>query len=107
MRLLFVCSRNRLRSPTAETLFSKFPGVETASAGTSPDADNPISTDLLDWADIVFVMENVHRKRLNASFKAVLKAKKVVVLGIPDKYEYMDAQLIKVLKTKLVRYIKT
>jgi predicted protein tyrosine phosphatase len=107
MRLLFVCSRNRLRSPTAEALFSKCPGVETASAGTSPDADNPISTDLLDWADIIFVMENVHRRRLNDTFKTVLKAKKLIVLGIPDKYEYMDAELIKILKTKLIRYTET
>ena len=81
--------------------------METASAGTSPDADNPISTDLIEWADIIFVMENVHRKRLNASFRTGLKAKKLVVLGIPDRYEYMDAELIRILKAKLVRYIKT
>jgi len=34
--LLFLCSRNRLRSPTAEPVFADRPGVETASAGLSP-----------------------------------------------------------------------
>ena len=104
MKLLFVCSRNRLRSPTAEALFSSH-GVETASAGTSPDADNPISSDLIEWADIIFAMENVHRKRLNESFKSLLRAKKVVVLGIADKYQYMDPKLIQILKTKLAKYL--
>ena len=34
--LLFLCSRNRLRSPTAEQVFAAWPGVETASAGLAP-----------------------------------------------------------------------
>jgi predicted protein tyrosine phosphatase len=106
MKFLFVCSRNRLRSPTAEALFSKSPAVETASAGTSPDADNPICSDLIEWADIIFVMENVHRKRLNESFKSLLRHKQIVVLGIADKYQYMDPELIKILKTRLAKYLK-
>ncbi|WP_200935043.1 hypothetical protein [Brevundimonas sp. Leaf363] len=36
--LLFLCSRNRLRSPTAEQVVAAWPGVETASAGLAPDA---------------------------------------------------------------------
>jgi len=61
-RVLFVCGRNRSRSPTAESIFADYPGVETASAGTSPDADTPMSSDLIEWADIIFVMEPVHRR---------------------------------------------
>ena len=105
MKLLFVCSRNRLRSPTAEALFLNNPGVETVSAGTSPDADNPISLDLIEWADVIFVMEKIHCKRLNERFGTALRAKKIVVLGISDKYGYMDAELIKVLSVKLDRYL--
>ena len=41
MRLLFVCGRNRLRSPTAERVFAAVPGVEAESAGVAPDADGP------------------------------------------------------------------
>jgi predicted protein tyrosine phosphatase len=105
MRILFICSRNRLRSPTAEALFSSRAGIETASAGTSPDADNPISMDLVEWADIIFVMEGIHRKRLNQLFRTALRTKKVVVLSIPDRYNYMDAELIRILETKLSPYL--
>jgi predicted protein tyrosine phosphatase len=106
MRLLFVCSRNRLRSPTAEEVFSTLPGVETASAGTSPDADNPISLDLVEWADAIFVMEDVHRKKLAESFGSVVRAKKMIVLGIRDKYSFMDPELVRLLRLKLARHLK-
>jgi predicted protein tyrosine phosphatase len=102
-KLLFVCSRNKLRSPTAEVAFSAYEGVEVFSAGTSPDAETPVSTDLIEWADVIFVMESVHRKRLNERFGALLSAKSVVVLGIPDKYKYMDPELVGILKEKVFR----
>jgi predicted protein tyrosine phosphatase len=105
MNLLFVCSRNRLRSPTAEAHFAKFPGIETASAGTSPDADTPLSLDLIEWADLIFAMEPVHRKRLNEKFKSALRTKKIIVLGIPDRYTYMDPALIEILQSKVTRHL--
>ena len=74
MRLLFVCSRNRLRSPTAAAVFSAYPGVEAMSAGTSRDAENPISADLIEWADAVLAMEKTHRRKLNERFKAKIKS---------------------------------
>jgi predicted protein tyrosine phosphatase len=105
LKLLFVCSRNRLRSPTAEAVFSTYPSVEASSAGTNPDADNPLSADLIEWADVIFLMEQIHRKRLNQRFPSLLKDKKVVVLGIPDDYCYMDEKLIVLLKSKVLRHI--
>lgn len=42
-RVLFICSRNRLRSPSAERLFADWPGVETDSAGLAADAETPWS----------------------------------------------------------------
>jgi predicted protein tyrosine phosphatase len=106
MKLLFVCSGNRLRSPTAEAVFSALDGLEAMSAGTSSDAGNPISPDLLAWADIIFVMENIHRRKLNERFGPILKKKRLIVLGIPDQYRYMDPELVRVLKVKVSRYIK-
>jgi predicted protein tyrosine phosphatase len=105
MNLLFVCSRNRLRSPTAEAIFSNYDGMEAFSAGTSIDAENPISADLIEWADIIFAMESVHRKRLNEKFGSLLRTKRVIVLGIPDKYKYMDEELINILKEKVHWYL--
>jgi predicted protein tyrosine phosphatase len=105
MRLLFVCSRNRLRSPTAEAVFSDYEDVEALSAGTSSDAETPVSAELIEWADVVFAMEGVHRKRLNSKFGSLLQDKRVVVLGIQDKYAYMEPELIKLLKSKVASYL--
>jgi predicted protein tyrosine phosphatase len=107
MRLLFVCSRNRLRSPTAEAIFSGVEGVEAMSAGTSPDAETPVTADLVEWADLVLVMESVHRKRLKARFGALLKEKRIVVLGIPDKYKYMEPALVDLFLKKVRRYLRS
>ena len=101
MKLLFICSRNRLRSPTAEAIFADDRGIEAASAGTSVDADTPVSADLIEWADIVFAMERVHQRRLLERFGSLLKEKRVVVLGIPDEYKYMDPQLVETLRRKV------
>ncbi len=68
-RVLFICSQNRLRSPTAEQVFADWPGIETSSAGLNHDAENPLTPDLLRWADIVFVMEQAHRRKLSSRFR--------------------------------------
>lgn len=106
MRLLFVCSQNRLRSPTAEVVFSAYPGVEAISAGTNNDAITPISADLIEWADVVFCMEKIHRNKLSSKFKAAFKTTRLVVLDIPDNYEYMDPELVRILKAKVPRYVR-
>lgn len=99
MNVLFICSRNRLRSPTAEQVFAGWPGIETASAGTERDADNPVTPELLAWADIVFVMERRHRSKLSAKFRSHLDGKRVICLSIPDDYDYMDPELVRLLCT--------
>ncbi len=103
--ILFLCSRNKLRSPTAEEIFRNHPGIEVDSAGLAPDAEVPLSSEQIEWADVVIVMENVHRQRLNRKFGKSLAGKRVVVLGIPDKYPYMDAELISLLKLKSRQYL--
>jgi predicted protein tyrosine phosphatase len=106
MNLLFICSRNRLRSPTAEAIFSVYEGIEAMSAGTSPDADHSVSAELIDWADIVFAMERNHRRRLQERFAALLRTKQIVVLDIQDNYKFMDAELIRVLEEKVNPYLR-
>lgn len=99
--VLFICGKNRLRSPTAEQVFADWPGIETASAGISHDAETPVTPELLQWADLVIVMERAHRSRLSAKFKSHLGNKRIVCLDIPDDYEFMDAKLIRVLWAKV------
>jgi predicted protein tyrosine phosphatase len=105
MNLLFVCSRNRLRSPTAEAIFSVWEGYAVLSAGTSADAATVISADLLDWADLIFAMEGIHRRRLNQRFGSRLRTKRLVVLGSPDEYSYMDPRLVDLLKERVSLHI--
>lgn len=105
MRLLFVCARNRLRSPTAEAVFAAIPGVEVESAGVAPDADNPATPELISWADVVLVMEPAHRAKLARMFPAAIRGKPVVCLDIPDEYGLMDEELIKLLWAKVPRFV--
>ena len=106
MRLLFVCSRNRLRSPTAEMIFARYDGIETQSAGTNNDADIPLSGDAIEWADVIFVMESVHRQKLNQRYGPQLRSKRVIVLGIPDDYTYMQPELVALLETRVRRFVE-
>jgi predicted protein tyrosine phosphatase len=103
--ILFICSQNRLRSPTAEQVFADWPGVETSSAGLNHEAENPVTPELLDWSDTIFVMERTHRSKLAARFKAHLGNKRIICLEIPDEYEFMDPDLIHLLKTKVPRHL--
>ncbi len=103
--VLFVCSQNRLRSPTAEHVFATWPGIETSSAGLNHDAENPVTPELVAWADIIFVMERAHRSRLSAKFKPQLNGKRVICLEIPDEYEYMEESLVRLLKAKAPRHL--
>ncbi len=100
-RVLFICSRNRLRSPTAEQVFAGWPDVETDSAGLADDADVSLSSDQLDWADLIVVMERSHRRRLMQRHRQHLKGKRVVVADIPDNYAFMQPELIEVLLRKV------
>lgn len=104
-RLLFVCSQNKLRSPTAEAVFRGRAGLEVDSAGLNHDAVVPLSVEQLEWADVVLVMETTHRNRLARRFKIHLKEKRVAVLGIPDEYDFMDPELIRLLEARCRPYL--
>jgi predicted protein tyrosine phosphatase len=105
-KVLFICSQNRLRSPTAEQVFAEWPGVETASAGLNNDAENTLTPELLAWADLVFVMERAHRNKLSSRFRAHLGRQRIVCLDIPDEYDYMDPELITLLRAKVPRRLR-
>lgn len=101
MKLLFVCSANMMRSPTGEAVFSRYEGIEAASAGINMDAETPVSADLVEWADVVVVMEQHHARFLQERFGYLLRRKRIAVLGIPDRYDYMDPELVRILKEEV------
>lgn len=104
-RLLFVCSQNRLRSPTAEAVCQGIQGIEAISAGTNNDAEQPLTGDLIEWADVIIAMEREHRNRINRKFREQLAGKQLLVLGIPDEYEFMQPELVDLLRERLRRWI--
>jgi predicted protein tyrosine phosphatase len=99
--LLFICSRNQWRSPTAEQVWRRQPGFNARSVGTSPKARKTISSADISWADIIFVMEKKHKNRLLASYSEELVDKVIHVLDIPDEYQYMDTALIEELEARV------
>ncbi|USX18100.1 low molecular weight protein tyrosine phosphatase family protein [Oxalobacteraceae bacterium OTU3REALA1] len=105
-KALFICSQNRLRSPTAEQIFAGWPDVETDSAGLGGDATVPLSPEQIAWSNIIFVMEKAHRNRLSGKFGKYLNSKRVICLDIPDDYEYMQPELIKLLEAKAGKFLR-
>jgi predicted protein tyrosine phosphatase len=101
MNILFVCSRNKWRSYTAETIFKNSQEHEVRSAGTENDARIRVTEKLILWADLIFVMEKRHRERLKDKFVTSIHEKEIIVLDIPDDYQYMDPELIEILKTSV------
>jgi predicted protein tyrosine phosphatase len=99
--ILFICSKNQWRSPTAENIWRKHPDLNVRSAGTSTKARKTVSSTDITWADIIFVMEEKHKNRLKADFSRMLTHKAIHVLDIPDEYQYMDSDLIDELESSV------
>ena len=97
--VLFVCSANRLRSSTAEQ------NIEVASAGTNQDAVTPLDPELVEWADIIFVMEKRHRAHVQKRFRKNLKTSRLICLDIPDNYAFMDPLLVGILQRKVTPFL--
>ncbi len=105
-KLLFVCSRNQWRSPTAEALFRDDPRYEARSAGTEHSARIKLTAGHVGWADWIFCMEKKHAARVAEKFPAELADKPLIVLRIPDDFEFMDPALIDLLKSELSAHIE-
>ena len=100
LKILFVCTINKMRSATADEIYDGDERFEVASAGTSNLSRQVLSRDLMEWADAVVVMEREHRNRIREKFPDLYAAKPVVCLYIPDEYDFMDPELIDLLRSK-------
>jgi len=105
IKLLFICSRNKWRSLTAEKIFNGVNGYEVRSAGTEPNARIKVTSGHIGWADVVFVMEKKHLRRIRDRFGYILENKKIINLDIPDDYSYMDEELVELLKCRVSEHI--
>jgi len=104
MNMLFICSRNKKRSRTAEMIFRDVLGHKVWSAGTEANAVVRVSEKMISHADMIFVMEKVHKDKLQYQFGDLLADKTIMILDIPDEYEYMDEELVTMLKDMMEPY---
>ena len=105
MKVLFVCTANRLRSPTAEAVFADRPGLEVRSAGLDARAVRPLTAELVAWADRLIVMERSHREAIRKRYRTALGSRRVIVLDIPDEFEFMQEELVALLKARVPKFL--
>lgn len=106
MRVLFVCSRNQWRSPTAEQVWRHEPGVAVRSAGVSQSARRRLTVGDLRWADLILVMEDKHKARIRAEYRDEVRYKALHVLDVPDDYQFMQPELVDLLRLKVAPFIE-
>ncbi|KAA1262595.1 Low molecular weight phosphotyrosine protein phosphatase [Rubripirellula obstinata] len=99
LNVLFVCSKNQWRSPTAEAIYRRDDRVSVRSRGTAKGAVQTIRSDDIVWADVVLVMEDKHRQRILADFPGEANFKPMHVLDIPDDYQFMDDELVELIRS--------
>ena len=105
-RILFVCHHNRRRSATAERVFAKRADIEVRSAGTSEAALARVNGRMLEWADLIFVMDDEQRAALEQMFPDDPALARIVCLQIPDEYPFLDGELVRLLEERVGRYLK-
>ena len=100
-RVLFICRLNRHRSATAERIFSKRPDLEVRSAGTEDDAMVRVNRRMLDWADVIFTMDEKQRASLDRMFPSHPALDRLICLDIPDEFTFLDPALVTLLEQKV------
>ncbi len=100
VKILAVCSQNEWRSPTAEHIYRGDPRADVRSAGTSNIARHTITQKDVDWADHILVMEPEHREQIGMKFGRKYY-RKIKILNILVSYQYMDPELVMLLKTEI------
>lgn len=105
--ILFVCTANRMRSRTAEDLYKDDRRFKVQSAGTSSFADSILTGEMLQWADLIVVMEKRHRDFIRKNFPGESRGKEIAILNIPDMFDYMEPALVKEIREKFEQvYVK-
>ena len=94
-----------MRSPTAERMFSKRPDLEVRSAGTATDALARVNDQMLDWADLIFIMDEQQRRSLHRRFAGHPALDRLICLGIPDEYTFLQPELMSLLQSRTTPHL--
>ena len=103
--ILVVCSRNRKRSRTAESIFKNDARFNIRLAGLRDKSERKISDKDVLWADLIFTMEDWHKNWIMGLFRH-LDIPPIEVLGVEDEYDYMDPELITIVKERIESTLK-
>jgi len=103
--VLFICRLNRSRSATAERLFCKRPDLDVRSAGTSDDAMVRVNQRMLDWADVIFTMDDDQRRWLELRFPDHPAVPRLVCLDIADIYQFLEPSLVTLLTERVTAHL--
>lgn len=109
IKILFVCTANKMRSKTAEKIYQDDERFVVKSAGVADFADVPLNLDLLTWADYVVVMEEMHSEWIRQCYPVFFshRHKQILCLDIPDIFNFMDFELVAQIERKFeTRYQK-
>lgn len=96
--ILFICSKNKWRSPTAEKIYKNDNRFNVRSAGVSESSKRKVSFKDIEWADLILVMEQNHKSRIRKTFREIKYLPPIESLDIPDDFQYMDPELIELIK---------
>ena len=94
-----------MRSYTAEVIYNSECLYSAKSAGTERTARVKVTKDLLLWADIIFAMEEKQAEYISNEFVDLVGNKKIIVLGIPNNYYFIEPDLIKLINNKVDTYL--
>jgi len=103
-----VCQVNVNRSRTAEDVcrgIVEHRGlpIEAISAGISEFAERPLTREIADQADLIFVMEPYMAREIKTRFGQ--PPGKIICLDIPDEFERGNILLIRMLRDALLPYL--
>ena len=104
-RVLFLCRLNQRRSATAERIFCKRNDLDVRSAGTDADALVRVNARMLEWADVIFTMDQLQREALTRMFPEDPALDRVVCLDIADEFTFLDPQLVSMLEAKVSQHL--
>ena len=105
LKILFVCGMNKKRSLTAQKIYNSDPRMEVRSAGVSPSSKTKLTEANVEWADLILVMEKKYKERIKEVFKERKKFPRIESLEISDEYEYMDDELIQIIRSSVEPYL--
>ena len=100
IKILFVCTANKMRSRTAEEIYKIDERFLVKSAGVASFADVPLNLEMLNWADYIVIMEEMHDEWIRQCYPSyyLQKNEKILSLEIPDLYNFMEPELISMIR---------